>query len=79
MGESILYLWVEKVREFLDERAQSTETGRLCEKLIGVAHFATGFTYILGFYSLICPDTRSVNILYHVRHSENLPDAEDFR
>uniref|UniRef100_A0A3P8UUD3 Impact RWD domain protein n=1 Tax=Cynoglossus semilaevis TaxID=244447 RepID=A0A3P8UUD3_CYNSE len=27
MGESILYLWVEKIREFLVERAQCSETG----------------------------------------------------
>lgn len=26
-GESILYLWVEKVREFLLEKSQSTDTG----------------------------------------------------
>lgn len=26
-GESILYLWVEKIREFLLEKSQSTDTG----------------------------------------------------
>lgn len=29
MGECILYLWVEKVREFLVETSQSAETGEL--------------------------------------------------
>lgn len=28
-GESILYLWVEKVREFLVEKSQSSETGEV--------------------------------------------------
>uniref|UniRef100_A0A674P788 Impact RWD domain protein n=1 Tax=Takifugu rubripes TaxID=31033 RepID=A0A674P788_TAKRU len=38
MGESILYLWVEKVREFLVERSQSAETGRLYEELPPIKH-----------------------------------------
>lgn len=27
MGESILYLWVEKIREFLVEKSKSTDAG----------------------------------------------------
>ncbi|XP_010789451.1 protein IMPACT [Notothenia coriiceps] len=29
VGESILYLWVEKIREFLVEKSQSSETGEV--------------------------------------------------
>lgn len=29
IGESILYLWVEKIREFLVEKSQSAETGEV--------------------------------------------------
>lgn len=29
VGESILYLWVEQIREFLVEKSQSSETGEV--------------------------------------------------
>lgn len=29
MGDSILYLWVEKIREFLVEKSQNSETGEV--------------------------------------------------
>lgn len=79
MGECILYLWVEKVREFLVEASQSAETGKLWEKIIRGAHLAMGFTYRLGFYSLISAGMCSINIAYNLRQLENLPHAEDFR
>lgn len=34
MGDCILYLWVEKVREFLVEASQSAETGELCKTTV---------------------------------------------
>uniref|UniRef100_A0A3B4VLS4 Impact RWD domain protein n=1 Tax=Seriola dumerili TaxID=41447 RepID=A0A3B4VLS4_SERDU len=36
VGESILYLWVEKIREFLVEKSQSSETGEVIEVTSGL-------------------------------------------
>lgn len=34
VGESILYLWVEKIREFLVERSQSPDTGEAADETL---------------------------------------------
>lgn len=67
MGESILYLWVEKIREFLVDKSERSETGEVWK----IKFMPEGDTQAKSndFELYLIVSSLQRNLLYHIANS----------